>query len=180
MSPEGSKAPKLPGEKGFLFDRFAKSREPKPPPESDIPPEVKEGLDALGPPPGAEGSEAPMPEMGGMGKMGGMGEMGGAEGAPPPSGDTAPLVEKLGIDEAKAQSFLDAAQRIPEVADLDASALADKIDGDFRLRMKLERISGETENDLGGMSPKPPPKAPAKDDESEDEDEDAPLKGEEE
>lgn len=67
------------------------------------------------------------------------GPVGGAEGAENASSpDVAPLVDQLGIDEARARAILQAAKKFPETKALDAAALANALGEDIKLRMKVE------------------------------------------
>ena len=79
--------------------------------------------------------------------------------------DLSPLVEMLGIDEAKALELWEAAKQLPELADLTPQQLADVLVEDFQMRMRLEELAAGTsdmaaEEAMGDMGMMAPPMAP--------------------
>tara|TARA_R110002012_G_scaffold18824_4_gene68754 strand:- start:6463 stop:6990 length:528 start_codon:yes stop_codon:yes gene_type:complete len=57
------------------------------------------------------------------------------------AGDTAPMVEMLGVSEERAVELLDAAKEIPRFAEMTAEDLAKAITEDFQVLMELERVA---------------------------------------
>ena len=82
--------------------------------------------------------------------------------------DMAPLVEMLGIDEARAQALFDAPKQLPELADLTPEQLAELLVEDFQMRMRLEELAAgtadmaaeEAMDDMGMMAPPMAPPGP--------------------
>jgi|15BtaG_2_1085339.scaffolds.fasta_scaffold06778_6 hypothetical protein len=113
----------------------------------DLPPEA----DAL--PPAEEEIPGAAPEEGAM---------------PEDETDMSPLVEMLGIDEAKALELFEAAKQLPELADLTPQQLADVLVEDFQMRMRLEELAAgasdvaaeEAMDDMGMMAPPMAPPGP--------------------
>ena len=54
-------------------------------------------------------------------------------------GELQPLMEALEIDEKEAQSYVDAAKEIPELAELDVPALAERMSTDFGTLMQVKK-----------------------------------------
>lgn len=119
-------------------------------PDQELKPLMDEADAALGlggapaeEPPIAE--EVPPPEA-----PGGEGDGGGAL-------DLAPLKEKLGVDDATAQGYYDAAQDIDATAGKEPAVLADMLDRDFSLLMKIEEAVARGKDAGMDMGALPPP-----------------------
>jgi hypothetical protein len=60
--------------------------------------------------------------------------------------DVTPLVEALGIDEAKARALYDASQQLNSLEGKSPEEVATALADDFQLRMRVEKLAGEAED----------------------------------
>ena len=110
-----------------------------------------------GMPPGAPGAEMPPGEMPpGLPPEMPMEEVAVGEEVveeAPGGVDVTPLVEALGIDEAKARALYDASQQLNSLEGKSPEEVATALADDFQLRMRVEKLAGEAEDTAAEEAP---------------------------